>query len=285
MKLEQSFEVNAPLERVWSALIDVERVAPCLPGAAVTARNEDGSYAGSFSVRIGPTSASYSGKLQMQELDEDAHRATMRAQGSDKRGQGGAEATIVSTLHDLGEGRTRVEVSTDYRITGRLARFGRGGMIEDISNKLLRQFADSLARELVGEAAAGEPSPAAAQAPAEPSAAAGAAQAPAEPSAAAGAAQAPAEPRPAAAEASGSPTSPPAASAGSPASPPVAPSAQSSPQQAPPPTAPPGQSAAPLDASSLIGSVILERLKRNPLPAAAATAGLGLALVVLFRRR
>jgi carbon monoxide dehydrogenase subunit G len=286
MKLEQSFEVNAPLERVWSALIDVERVAPCLPGAAVTARNEDGSYAGSFSVRIGPTSASYSGKLQMQELDEDAHRATMRAQGSDKRGQGGAEATIVSTLHDLGEGRTRVEVSTDYRITGRLARFGRGGMIEDISNKLLRQFADSLARELVGEAgAAGEPSAVAAQVPAEPSAAAGAAQAPAEPSAAAGAAQAPAEPSAAAAEAPGSPASPPAAPAGSPAPPPVAPSAQSSPQQAPPPTAPPGQSAAPLDASSLIGSVILERLKRNPLPAAAATAGLGLALVVLFRRR
>jgi len=160
MKLEQSFEVDAPLEQVWSALIDVERVAPCLPGAAVTGRNEDGSYAGSFSVRIGPTSASYSGKLQMQEIDEAAHRATMRAQGSDKRGQGGAEATIVSTLHDLG-GRTRVEVSTDYRITGRLARFGRGGMIEDISNKLLRQFAQSLQAQLAGGGQAPAESPAA----------------------------------------------------------------------------------------------------------------------------
>ena len=141
MKLEQSFEVSAPLERVWAALIDVERVAPCLPGAAVTGRNDDGSYNGTFSVKIGPTSASYAGRLAMQEVDESAHRATMQAHGTDKRGQGGADATIVSSLRALDDGRTLVEVATDYRITGRLARFGRGGMIEDISEKLLRQFA------------------------------------------------------------------------------------------------------------------------------------------------
>jgi carbon monoxide dehydrogenase subunit G len=152
MKLEQSFEVSAPLERVWATLIDVEHVAPCLPGAAVTGRNDDGSYNGSFSVKIGPTSASYSGKLQMQEIDEAEHRATMKAHGTDKRGQGGADATIVSSLRALGDGRTLVEVSTDYRITGRLARFGRGGMIEDISEKLLRQFAASLQASLQGDA-------------------------------------------------------------------------------------------------------------------------------------
>ena len=150
MKLEQSFEVAAPLERVWEALIDVERVAPCLPGAAVTGRNDDGSYNGTFKVKIGPTSASYSGKLAMENVDESAHTATMEAKGTDKRGQGGASATIVSSLTDAGNGATRVEVVTDYHITGKLARFGRGGMIEDISNKLLGEFAKCLQTSLAG---------------------------------------------------------------------------------------------------------------------------------------
>ena len=107
MKLEQSFEVAAPLERVWEALIDVERVAPCLPGAAVTGRNDDGSYNGTFKVKIGPTSAAYSGKLQMENIDETAHTATMQAQGTDKRGQGGAKATIVSSLSEARRRRAR----------------------------------------------------------------------------------------------------------------------------------------------------------------------------------
>jgi carbon monoxide dehydrogenase subunit G len=151
MKLEQSFEVAAPLDAVWSALIDVERVAPCLPGAEISGRNDDGSYEGSFSVKIGPTSASYRGRLHMEHIDENAHVATMRAHGTDKRGQGGAKATIVSTLHPS-DGGTHVEVVTDYSITGRLARFGRGGMIEDISNRLLRDFAQCLQSSLAAPA-------------------------------------------------------------------------------------------------------------------------------------
>jgi uncharacterized protein len=149
MKLEQSFEVAAPLERVWQTLIDIERVAPCLPGAAVTGRNDDGSYNGTFKVKIGPTSAAYTGKLEMRDLDEQGHHATMLAQGTDKRGQGGAKATIVSKLSPAGDG-TLVEVVTDYHITGRLARFGRGGMIEDISQRLLGEFAGCLQKSLGG---------------------------------------------------------------------------------------------------------------------------------------
>ena len=165
MKLEQSFEVAAPLERVWAALIDVERVAPCLPGASVTGRNDDGSYNGNFKVKIGPTSAAYTGKLMMEDVDESAHTATMQAQGTDKRGQGGAKATIVSSVGEgaEGAGSTRVEVVTDYHITGRLARFGRGGMIEDISNRLLGEFAKCLQTSLAG---AEETAPA--EAPASP---------------------------------------------------------------------------------------------------------------------
>jgi carbon monoxide dehydrogenase subunit G len=156
MKLEQSFEVDAPLERVWNVLLDIERVTPCLPGAAVTGRREDGSYDGSFSVKIGPTTASYAGRLMLENVEESAHRATMQANGTDRRGQGGARARIVSTLQAL-DGRTRVTVDTDYQITGRLARFGRGGMIEDIAERLLREFAGNLQRLLGAEDSAAAP--------------------------------------------------------------------------------------------------------------------------------
>jgi carbon monoxide dehydrogenase subunit G len=156
MKLEQSFEVAAPLEQVWRTLIDVEHVAPCLPGAAVTGRNDDGSYNGTFTVKIGPTTASYTGKLEMENIDEASHTATMQAQGTDKRGQGGAKATIMSRLAPADGHGTRVEVVTDYHITGRLARFGRGGMIEDISERLLREFAKRLQSSLAAAPAVAE---------------------------------------------------------------------------------------------------------------------------------
>lgn len=167
MKLEQSFSVQAPLPEVWSALIDVERVAPCLPGAEITERGEDGEYQGTFSVKLGPASASYAGTLKLESADEQSRVATMSAKGKDKRGQGGASATIVSTLHEDGEA-TRVDVSTDFTITGRLASFGRGGMIEDISKRLLQDFAECLQATLAGtpaEVAGSEP---AAPEPAEP---------------------------------------------------------------------------------------------------------------------
>ncbi len=157
MKLEQSFEVRAPVERVWETLIDIERAAPCLPGAEVTESDDDGAYRGTFSVRLGPTTAAYRGELNMEELDESARRVVMRASGQDKRGQGSAKATIVSTMRAEGE-LTHVDVETDFTITGRLARFGRGGMIQDISNRLLKDFADCL-RQRIEAPPAAEPSP------------------------------------------------------------------------------------------------------------------------------
>ena len=156
MKLEQSFEVSAPLERVWETLIDVERVAPCLPGAEITEVGDDGTYRGSFSVRLGPTTAAYRGELAIEQADEAARRVVMRASGQDKHGQGAARATIVSVLREE-EGVTTVEVETDFTITGRLARFGRGGMIQDISNRLLKDFADCLRQKIEAPPAA-EPS-------------------------------------------------------------------------------------------------------------------------------
>ena len=155
MRLEHSFQVTAPLERVWERLIDVEQVAPCLPGAEITEVGEDGTYRGTFSVRLGPTTAAYRGELALQEVDEAAHRVVMRASGQDKRGQGSAKASIVSAMSEEG-GVTRVDVETDFTITGRLARFGRGGMIQDVSNRLLRDFSDCLQKTI--EARPPEPS-------------------------------------------------------------------------------------------------------------------------------
>ena len=165
MKLEQSFEVQAPIDAVWEALIDLERVAPCLPGATITGHDEDGTYHGEFKVKLGPTTASYRGTVKIEEADEAAHRATMKAKGTDKRGQGGANATIVNTLTADGA-TTRVEAVTDFTITGRLARFGRGGMIEDISNRLMRDFSSCLqSRIAAGPAPSGEAVTTGAEAP------------------------------------------------------------------------------------------------------------------------
>jgi len=154
MKLQQSFEVEAPVERVWEALIDVKRVAPCLPGAAIEEVDDHGVYHGTFQVKLGPTTASYRGTLEMQSVDEAARNVTMKAHGSDKRGQGSANATMASRLTQQ-DSVTRVDVETDFTITGRLARFGRGGMIQDVSNRLLREFASCLQSSIVAEPAVG----------------------------------------------------------------------------------------------------------------------------------
>jgi carbon monoxide dehydrogenase subunit G len=334
MQLEQSFEVDAPLDRVWAALVDVERVAPCLPGAAVTGRNDDGSYNGTFTIKIGPTTASYTGKLEMQNIDESAHSATMHAQGSDRRGQGGATATISSRL-TASNGGTRVEVVTDYHITGRLARFGRGGMIEDISERLLRDFASRLQASLTysgGEAVATGPvaeeptaphaveeeeveqptmetaavgldEPAAPPPPTEAAAPASEA-APAPPHHEAPPPPAPeappppeapapppphAEPPPPHAEASPPPppeAPPPPPPHEAPAPPPPHAEQPPPPPHAEPPPPPPPESepAPPLDGVSLVGSVLFDRVKRNPAPVIAVVGGLVLLRLVLRRR-
>jgi carbon monoxide dehydrogenase subunit G len=221
MKLEQSFTVTAPVEQVWATLVDVERVAPCLPGAEITGQSPDGGYEGTFTVKLGPATAAYRGSLKMESLDEASRTATMSAKGTDKRGQGGATASIVSTMHQEGDD-TLVEVVTDFTITGRLARFGRGGMIEDISKRLMRDFAQCLQSTLAAEPAAAAPSesapiPAASedeQAEAAVASAGGAAAeagAAAEPPAAAGEPAAPLggeEPAPAAASGEGAASAP-----------------------------------------------------------------------------
>src|SRR3954451_24455185 len=150
MKLENDFTVPAPIDEAWAVLLDVERVAPCLPGAAVEPGGDEGSYNGTITVKVGPITARYKGTVRIQEADEAARRAVMRAQAKDARGQGTAAATTPSTMEEAAEG-TKVKVVTDMRVTGPAAQFGRGVM-QDVSAKMMRQFADCLAREMSGPA-------------------------------------------------------------------------------------------------------------------------------------
>jgi len=147
MKLENEFTVPAPVERAWEVLLDVERVAPCLPGATIESSEGD-EHTGTMKIKIGPITASYKGTVKIEQSDEAAHRAVMRAQARDSRGQGTAAATITSTMQEV-EGGTRVHVETDMRITGPAAQFGRGVM-QDVSAKLMGRFADCLAEQMAG---------------------------------------------------------------------------------------------------------------------------------------
>ena len=153
MKLNNEFTVDVPVEDVWNVLLDLERITPCLPGASLTEETGEREYDGAMKVKLGPVTQQYKGTVKIQEADESAHRAVLRADGKDARGQGTASATIVSTLHDEGNGSTRVNVETDMQITGRAAQFGQG-IQQQISEKLLARFADCLEEEITSGGAA-----------------------------------------------------------------------------------------------------------------------------------
>ncbi|PWW22362.1 carbon monoxide dehydrogenase subunit G [Geodermatophilus normandii] len=145
MQLENSFTVPVPVDEAWRVLLDIERIAPCMPGAALDSVTGD-DFTGRVKVKLGPINLTYQGKASFIEKDEAAHRAVIDARGKDQRGNGTATATITAKLQ--GEGATtRVDVLTDLNITGRPAQFGRGVMT-DVGNKLLGQFADKLAAQL-----------------------------------------------------------------------------------------------------------------------------------------
>ncbi len=145
MQLENSFTVPVPVDEAWRVLLDIERIAPCMPGAALDSVTGD-DFTGRVKVKLGVITLTYQGKASFVEKDEAAHRAVIDARGRDQRGNGTASAVVTATLAPDGE-RTRVDVLTDLNITGRPAQFGRGVMT-DVGNKLLGQFADRLAAQL-----------------------------------------------------------------------------------------------------------------------------------------
>lgn len=150
MQLEHSFTVPVPVAQAWDVLLDVERIAPCMPGATVEAFDGE-TIEGKVKVKVGPIQVTYAGTAKFVEKDADARRAVIDAKAKEARGTGTAAATITAVLTESGSS-TDVVVTTDLQITGKPAQFGRGVMVE-VGNKLLGKFADCLADELSGGSA------------------------------------------------------------------------------------------------------------------------------------
>jgi carbon monoxide dehydrogenase subunit G len=146
MRIEDQFRVNLPVEEAWKLLLDIERIAPCMPGAALQEVEGD-EYRGVVKVKVGPITAQYKGAARFAEVDEQTHRAVISANGRDTRGQGNASATVTASLEAV-DGGTQVRIDTDLSITGKVAQFGRG-VIGDVSSKLLAQFVDNLERDVL----------------------------------------------------------------------------------------------------------------------------------------
>jgi uncharacterized protein len=177
MKIANQFTVSAPIGQAWDVLSDLEQVIPLMPGAALTGHEGD-DYLGKVKVKVGPVTSEFSGKVRFVEQDRDQHRAVIDAKGKEARGTGNAAATVTAQLHEDGE-RTSVRVDTDLKIVGKLAQFG-SGMLQQVSEKLLGQFVESLEAKLASEktgekaeAAAGSATPASPESPAQAGPAAG----------------------------------------------------------------------------------------------------------------
>lgn len=156
IEIDKRFSVDAPLERVWAFLTDLERVAECLEGAAIAGRDEDGAWTGTMKVKLGPVSSTYRGTVRFDRADAATHTAALSAEGRDTRGKGGADMTMQSDLTADGDA-TEVHVASTVHVTGVLARMGRG-MIEDVSDQLFQQFTGCMREKLEREVRAPDPS-------------------------------------------------------------------------------------------------------------------------------
>jgi carbon monoxide dehydrogenase subunit G len=164
MRFENEIEVATPPRELFAFLTDVERVAPCLPGASIDGREGD-DWRGSMKVKVGPITGTYKGTMRFLEQDEEALRAVMSARAAEVDGQGDAEARITTQIEPAGDDSSRVRMETDLQMRGRVAQFGRGAM-EKISQRMFDEFARNLEREMAGGGAAPEGGAQEAQGPA-----------------------------------------------------------------------------------------------------------------------
>ena len=155
MEITDSFRVSTPIEATWKVMLDIEGIAPCMPGAQLQEVDGD-EYRGVVKVKVGPITAQYKGTARLAEVDEANRRIVIDASGRDTRGQGNAKATIVVTMTSEGAG-TKVDVATDLAITGKVAQFGRGVLV-DVSSKLMGQFVENVERDVLTTAGGGDTS-------------------------------------------------------------------------------------------------------------------------------
>lgn len=162
MDIESSFTVPLDRQSTWRVLLDIPRIAPCMPGAHLTGSDDaTKSYNGEVQVRLGPVVLSFAGKARIIELIEADHKARVTAEGRDKKGRGGATAEVVFTLAEVTANETLVNIHTTLNLSGSIAQYGRGsGMINDLANHLVGQFAENLRCEVAGsETGAAAPMP------------------------------------------------------------------------------------------------------------------------------
>jgi len=155
MQLENSFTVPAPPDVAWGILLDVPRIAPCMPGAELTETVGERTYKGNAKLRVGPVSLTFSGEAEITEIDEAARVATVEAKGNDTKGRGAASATVVFTLVADGDA-SRVDITSDIDLTGSIAQYGRAsGLIDAIAGQIISDFAKNLEAEIgtAGDAA------------------------------------------------------------------------------------------------------------------------------------
>src|SRR4051812_35340609 len=157
MKFENTFAVDAPIDEVYATLLDVERVAPCVPGAEVLEKTGDNAYQVAIKVRVGPISMTYRGNVEIVERDDENHRAVMRARARETRGQGTADARVDLSLVQEGE-TTKGTMVAEVQLAGRAAAMGRG-VIQDVSAKIVSTFSENLEQMLGGGGPAVEPAP------------------------------------------------------------------------------------------------------------------------------
>ena len=143
MLIENEFTVATPVDELWGFLLDVERIAPCMPGAELTETIDRRSWKGKVGMKFGPVALTFAGTVRMTERDDEVHRAVLHAKGMEQKGKGAANATVTSWLEPAGEDRTTVKMTADIALTGAAAQLSRG-LMPEISRKLTQQFADCL---------------------------------------------------------------------------------------------------------------------------------------------
>lgn len=159
MKLDNVMVIAAPPAEVWPALLDLERVGACIPGATIEPGGEGGTCRGTVRVKLGPVSTEYAGTVRMLDVDEERRTASLELQARETRGHGAASAIVTNQVAPDGSGATRVAVGTELRISGRAAQLG-SGILEDVAAGMLDAFASGLARELSEPVSHGDPLPA-----------------------------------------------------------------------------------------------------------------------------
>ena len=157
MEFDNAFEVPLPPDRAWPMLMDIQRIAPCMPGAQLTEVVDTSTYKGNISVRLGPVALTFAGIVKFEEIDNTKHTARVKAQGNDAKGRGGANAAASFRLEPTAGG-SKVLVHTDLTLSGSVAQYGRGvGMIQATASQLMKQFANNLKTQIASQPSAAAP--------------------------------------------------------------------------------------------------------------------------------